>query len=152
MEPDDMMSMRYGVHDHSCLKYLGYISFWRWEVKAHCMQTYSTTNPHLAFCYLQFHLVQQRLPVQTEVTFLFWIKSILVEGKHFRPRTLGRDLSTNGQRALIGWYRDLTTACGQAYVQAQQALAMPPSATKVPLIFTWNWWMERQKEVHTDKW
>lgn len=112
----------------------------KWQVK---------TNSHLAslllfLIYLQFQLVQQWFPVQTEVTFLLWLKSILVEGNDIRPRTLGCDLPIDGQRALIGWDRDPITAWGEVEAQAQ-ALAMVPGATKfqVLIIFTWTW--RRQK-------
>lgn len=90
--------------------------------------------------YLQLHLVQQWLPVQTKFIFPRWIRSKLVKRNHTGVSALGCDVSIDGQSALTGWDQDPVAAGGEADIQAQGALSMMPDATEVQIhvIFTWT--------------
>lgn len=51
---------------------------------------------------LKLHLVVERLPVQTKVTFCCVDLICVREGNYAGPPALRSDFSANGQRALIG--------------------------------------------------
>lgn len=108
--------------------------------------------PSVSLIYLQLQLVQQWLPVQSNVAFFCWIEpKYLSEVHYFNSLAMRCDLPIDGQRAPIGWDHKVITACRDVDNEAQGAPAMAPGATEVhaQVVFTWSW--RRQKLAYKNK-